>query len=75
MKDVVLHRLPTILRLPERAAITYAKCVGSVGGNPNASIAKYGFAMTTIIGLRVRRQEMTHTESVEEWNVLPETSR
>ena len=72
---VVLRRLPVILRLPERAAINFANSVGSVGGNPDASGAKYGFAIMTIIGLRVRRREMTHTESVEEWNVLPETSR
>ena len=61
--------------LPERATITYAKCVVSANGKLNASTAKCGFAMTTIIGLQVRRQEMTRTESVEEWNVLPETSR
>ena len=72
---VVLRRLPVMVRLPERAAINYANYVGGVGGKLNASVAKYGFAIMTIIGLRVRRREMTRTESVEEWNVLPGTSR
>ena len=71
---VVLHRLPAVVRLLERAAIHYANYVGDVRGNLNASVARYGFAIMTTTGLRARRQDMTRTEFVEERNVLPRTS-